>query len=108
MGEKPQPVFVALADPTRRALLLNLAQAGPKTATGLAREHPGMTRQGLLKHLNVLAAAGLVTTRREGREQHFHLNPAPLDEVERFVRVAEQRWAARLERLKRLAEKPPD
>jgi hypothetical protein len=44
MKSEPQPVFAALADPTRRALLLNLAGEGPKTATRLAREHPGMTR----------------------------------------------------------------
>jgi len=104
MSTEPQPVFAALADPTRRALLLDLAGEGPKTATRLAREHPGMTRQGLLKHLNVLAAAGLVTTQRQGREQRYHLTPAPLAEVARFVREAEARLDARLQRLKALVE----
>jgi DNA-binding transcriptional ArsR family regulator len=104
MKREPQPVFAALADPTRRALLLNLAGEGPKTATRLAREHPGMTRQGLLKHLKVLAAAGLVTTQRQGREQRYHLSPAPLADVAHFVRQAEARWEARLQRLKALVE----
>ena len=57
MTTAPQPIFAALADPMRRQLLEDLAENSPRTATHLAAGRP-ITRQGVLKHLNVLADAG--------------------------------------------------
>ena len=75
--EREQPIFAALADPMRRKLLVNLAQSSPKTATVLAQEYP-ITRQGILKHLDVLEHAGLVTVYQQGREKRYSLTPEPL------------------------------
>ena len=93
------PIFAALADPTRRQLLTNLAENSPKTATQLATEYP-ITRQAILKHLTILAEAGLVTVRQKGRDKQYTLTPEPLGEVEQWVKAISISWEARLLRLK--------
>lgn len=97
--EHQQLVFVALADPMRRSLLVNLAEYSPKTATQLAQEYP-ITRQGILKHLTVLEDAGLVAVYQQGREKRYSLTPEPLDELERWVNEISAKWDERLARLK--------
>jgi len=72
------PVFGALADPTRRHLLDLLFERDGRTLGELVAAVPGMTRFGVMKHLRVLEAAELVTTRRVGREKHHYLNPVPI------------------------------
>ena len=72
-----EPIFAALGDPFRRKVLENLAENSPKTATQLAELYP-LTRQGILKHLNVLEDAGLVEVQQQGREKRYFLTPAPL------------------------------
>lgn len=97
------PIFAALADPTRRHLLATLAEHGPKTATQLATEYP-ITRQAILKHLTLLAEAGLVTVHQQGRERRYTLTPEPLTEVEQWVQAISTTWETRLLRLKTLLE----
>lgn len=97
-------VFAALADPTRRTLLLNLAEHSPKTATQLAEEYDMITRQGILKHLNVLQDAGLVTVYQHGREKRYVLRPEPLSELDQWIRDISNKWDERLLRLKNLVE----
>jgi len=77
-------VFKALADPTRRHLLDRLFARDGRTLTELESELE-MTRFGVAKHLKVLEEAGLVVTRRSGREKHHHLNPVP-------IRLIHDRW----------------
>jgi DNA-binding transcriptional ArsR family regulator len=77
-------VFKALADPTRRLLLDRLYQRDGRTLTELESEL-AMTRFGVMKHLRVLEAAGLVVTRRSGREKLHFLNPVP-------IRLLHDRW----------------
>jgi DNA-binding transcriptional ArsR family regulator len=91
-------VFAALADPTRRAVLREVAEQGPVTATELAARVP-VTRQAIAKHLGVLAEAGLVTPTRAGRENRFTAAPAPLADAERWLRDAGSAWDDRLARL---------
>lgn len=73
-------MFKALSDPTRRALLDALRDKGGLSLTEL-EAGLGMTRFGVMKHLKVLEAAGLVVTRRDGRFKHHYLNAAPIQEV---------------------------
>ena len=107
MTAAPQPLFAALADPVRRHLLEDLAESSPKTATQLARSYP-KTRQGILKHLNVLEDAGLVTVYQQGREKRYTLTPKPLTELEQWVKELNAKWDARLLRLKHFVENDPE
>jgi DNA-binding transcriptional ArsR family regulator len=100
------PIFHALADPMRRNLLVNLAENSPKTATQLAEEFP-ITRQGILKHLNILEDAGLVAVHQIGREKRYALTPAPLNELEQWLKLLNAKWDERLLRLKNLVEDNP-
>ncbi len=103
MTELEDRVFVALADTTRRQLLTTLAQSSPKTATQLAREFP-ITRQGILKHLDVLAEAGLVQTQTKGREKRYVFNPTSLQAASVWIEEIAKHWDERLQRLKNLVE----
>ena len=75
------PVFKALADPSRRLLLDALYERDGQTLVELLGVLPGMTRFGVMKHLGVLEAAGLVTTRRAGREKLHYLNAVPIRQI---------------------------
>ena len=77
-------IFAALADPTRRDLLMNLAENSPKTATQLAEEYP-ITRQGILKHLHILEDAGLVAHRVEGTKRPRRLAKAGIDAMDQWL-----------------------
>lgn len=103
---RQQPVFAALADPIRRSLLANLAAASPKTATQLSASYP-ITRQGILKHLQILEEAGLVAVRQSGREKRYSLTPEPLGALEQWLNEIGSLWDARLLRLKALVESDP-
>ena len=77
---RPDEVFTALADPTRREIVESLARAGSCTATELASDLP-ITRQAVAKHLTHLHRAELVVPQRRGRETRYRLTPAPLSEA---------------------------
>jgi DNA-binding transcriptional ArsR family regulator len=74
-------VFKALADPTRRLLLDALFERDGQTVQALCERCPGMTRFGVMKHLGLLEAANLVTTRRAGRSKLHFLNPVPIQQL---------------------------
>ncbi len=97
-------VFKALADPTRRSLLDELFEEDGQTLSALERRLP-MTRIGVMKHLRVLEEAGLVTTKRRGREKLHFLNPVPIRLVhDRWVSKYAEPWAATLSGLKKRIE----
>ena len=97
-------VFKALADPTRRSLLDELFREDGQTLSALEQRLP-MTRFGVMKHLRVLEEAGLVTTRRRGREKHHFLNAVPIRLIyDRWVSKYAEPWAATLTGLKRQIE----
>jgi DNA-binding transcriptional ArsR family regulator len=95
-------VFTALADPTRRQLLKRLAM-GPTTATGLSQRFP-VTRQAVVKHLGALAVAGMVAKERHGREVHYRLQSAPIDDATAWLTTLAAQWERRLLLLKRFVE----
>jgi uncharacterized protein YndB with AHSA1/START domain len=88
--------FRALADPTRRLLLDRLFEREGRTLNDLHLEVGGMTRFGVMKHLRVLEAAGLVVARKVGREKRHYLNPVP-------VQLIHDRWVSKYTRPKAAA-----
>ncbi len=98
-------VFKALADSTRRSLLDELFRQDGQTLSALEQRLP-MTRFGVMKHLKVLEEAGLVATRRRGREKLHFLNPVPIRLVhDRWVSKYAAPWASALSDLKQTLEK---
>ncbi len=97
-------VFKALADPTRRFLLDQLFTRDGRTLTELESEVE-MTRFGVMKHLRVLEDAGLVVTRRSGREKLHFLNPVPIRLIhDRWIDKFTERRVSALTDLKRQLE----
>jgi uncharacterized protein YndB with AHSA1/START domain/DNA-binding transcriptional ArsR family regulator len=97
-------VFRALADPTRRGLLDELYVRDGQSLTALERRLP-MSRIGVMKHLRVLEGAGLVVSRRRGREKLHFLNPVPIRLVhDRWVSKYAEPWTSRLAELKKRLE----
>src|SRR6267378_2929575 len=93
-------VFRALADATRRSLLDELFRKEGQTLTALEARF-SMTRVGVMKHLRLLEKAGLVVTKRRGREKLHFLNPVPIRLVhDRWVSKYAEPWAATLSGLK--------
>src|SRR5687768_4327196 len=94
-------VFRAMADPTRRSLLDELFEQDGQTLSALEERLP-MTRFGVMKHLKVLEEAGLVVTRKRGREKLHFLNPVPIRLVhDRWVSKYAEPWVAGLSELKK-------
>ena len=93
-------VFGALSDPTRRRLLTLLDDRGEASATELARDLP-VTRQAVVKQLGALSEAGLVASRRDGREVRFRPTPAPMSEAMAWMATVGAQWDRRLAALQR-------
>ncbi|HEX5781505.1 MAG TPA: metalloregulator ArsR/SmtB family transcription factor [Solirubrobacteraceae bacterium] len=96
-------IFAALADPTRWRVLTLLAERGEATATTLAGDLP-VSRVAVIKHLTVLDRAGLVESRRQGREVRYTVRPDRLTATARQLNAIAGEWDARLAAIKRLAE----
>ncbi len=93
-------MFKALADPTRRDLLDALFAEDGQSLTALEERVP-MSRFGVMKHLKVLEEAGLVVTRKRGREKLHYLNPVPIRLIhDRWVSKYAEPWASALVELK--------
>ena len=105
-----EQVFVALADPTRRAILAALATHGPATVSDLATRLP-ITRQAVAKHLALMTDAGLVTPEPgERRRVRYRLRSAPIQLAQQFLAALAHQWDDRLEALQlhlRATEPPP-
>ncbi len=98
-------LFKALADPSRRKLLDVLREHDGRTLNELC-QHLDMTRQGVTQHLDLLEAANLVSTQRNGREKLHFLNPVPLQEIyERWIAKFEKPRLKALSNLKQRLEK---
>ena len=100
--------FRALNDATRRAILDALRESDGQTSSALEARFPQMTRFGVLKHLQVLEAASLITTRKEGRFKYHYLNVIPLQEIaDRWISRFRAPWAETLSDLKHTLERNP-
>jgi DNA-binding transcriptional ArsR family regulator len=95
--------FSALADPTRRALLARLAEAESLSVSELARPLP-VSLPAVMKHLDVLASAGLVSRQKHGRTVACRINAAPMAEAMQWLERYERFWTESLERLEAFLE----
>jgi DNA-binding transcriptional ArsR family regulator len=101
------PVWKALSDPTRRAIL-DLLRDRPRTTTGIVESFPHLTRFGVMKHLEVLRQSQLVHTRDAGRQRVNSLNVVPIRQIyERWVGPFQELWSGELLQIKEIAEKQP-
>ena len=97
----PNPVFRALADPTRRAIFQQLSRCGEQTVHGLTR-HAGVSQPAVSKHLTVLKRAKLVRHRRDGRETHYRAQPEALAPMIDWLNLYGAFWRERFDRLEDL------
>jgi len=100
-------IFAALGDQTRLALVVQLADAHPRSISRLAYGSQltrPLTRQAVTKHLRVLESAGIVRCTRAGRERRFQLDPAPLEDLRQYLDRVSEHWDNALARLKSLVE----
>jgi len=103
--DKLDPVWKALSDPTRRAIL-DLLRDQPRRTTEIVESFPHLTRFGVMKHLDVLREAQLVHTREEGRQRMNSLNVVPIRQIyERWVSPFHAIWSSHLLRIKETAER---
>jgi DNA-binding transcriptional ArsR family regulator len=97
------PVFAALGDPTRLRLIARLARGEPLTISQLT-DGERVTRQAITKHLEVLADAGLVNDRKQGRERFYSLDAGPIDDARAYLEQVSAQWDRAIARLKALVE----
>jgi DNA-binding transcriptional ArsR family regulator len=97
------PLFAALGDTTRLGLVARLSAEGPQSITALTAG-AGVTRQAVTKHLKALSGAGLVRSRRRGRETHWRLEPAPLAKARLALESISAQWDDALGRLQQFVE----
>ncbi len=99
------PVWKALSDATRRAIL-DFLRDRPRTTTEIVESFPHLSRFGVMKHLDVLRQAHLVQTREAGRQRVNSLNVVPIRRIyERWVSPFQELWSGELLRIKEFAEK---
>ena len=99
----PAPVFAALGDPTRLALLMKLSDGAARSIAALSADSR-LTRQAVTKHLHVLEHAGLVRSLKVGRESRFAYRPEPVAEARAYLDTVSAQWDAALGRLKAFVE----
>jgi len=99
----PAPLFAALGDSVRLAVVARLCKEGPLPTVALT-QGAGVTRQGLTKHLNVLEQAGLVTSERLGRDRRWRMQAQRLTAAREYLDRISAEWDLRLERLRAFVE----
>ena len=101
--EARRDIFQAIADPTRRAIIMLLA-VGAMTPNALA-EHFNSSRQAVSKHLQILTECELVKQEQQGREIHYHLNANKLKEIEKWIEQFKALFAKRFDQLDEVLKK---
>jgi DNA-binding transcriptional ArsR family regulator len=97
------PVFAALGDETRLALVTKLSSGEPHSISKLT-DGSQLTRQAITKHLRVLESVGIVHCVRSGRETLFEFDPEPIDEMKTYLDFVSEQWDQTLSRLKAFVE----
>lgn len=107
LPENPAQLFAALGDENRLRLVDQLCTGGPLSASRLTdgmTEEASISRQAVTKHLQKLEGAGLVRSRRDGRERIWQIEPPRLDEARRYLERVSARWDSAMERLRLFVE----
>jgi DNA-binding transcriptional ArsR family regulator len=105
IADQLDPVWKALSDPTRRAIL-DFLRDRSRTTTEVVESFPHLSRFGVMKHLEVLRQAQLVRTREAGRQRMNSLNVVPIRQIyERWVGPFQELWSGELLQIKAIAEK---
>jgi DNA-binding transcriptional ArsR family regulator len=105
IADQLDPVWKALSDPTRRAIL-DLLRDRSRTTTEIVESFPHLSRFGVMKHLEVLRQAQLVKTQEAGRQRMNSLNVVPIRQIyERWVGPFQELWTGELLQIKAIAEK---
>ena len=99
----PAPIFAALGDKTRLALVATLCGGQPRSISQLSRGSR-LTRQAITKHLQVLERADIVRSVHVGRESIFELNPEPIEELRKYLDRVSELWDWKLARLRSFVE----
>ena len=99
-------VFQAIADPTRRQLLMLLVDKEKSIVT--ITKHFSLSRTAINKHLHILSEAGLVSSRRVGRETRYRFQPDPMKEINEWLAFFDQYWDEKLIALKECVENNED
>lgn len=99
--------FSALADPTRRALLAHLCERRSASISELAMRHP-LSLPAVMKHLDVLAGAGLILREKSGRTVTCRTSPGPMTEAMQWLEHYARFWNERLDRLAMIVEEEPE
>ena len=102
-GRASAPVFAALGDPTRLALVARLSRGQPYSISQLT-EGSWLTRQAITKHLRILEGVGIVHSVRAGRESIYKFDPQPIKELNRYLDLVSKQWDEALNRLKAFVE----
>jgi DNA-binding transcriptional ArsR family regulator len=100
---KTAPVFAALGDPVRLAMIARLCMAGPLPTIRL-KQGTSVSRQAVTKHLRMLEDAGLVQSQRVGRDRLWQIETRQLTEVRKYLDQISAQWDATVERLRRFVE----
>ncbi|MGE0626147.1 MAG: ArsR/SmtB family transcription factor [Pseudomonadales bacterium] len=96
-------IFAALGDQHRLRLIDRLCESGPMSITALSGG-TAISRQAVTKHLHRLEQAGLVHSHRQGRERLWQVEPASIDDAQRYLEHISARWDAAIDRLRRYVE----
>jgi DNA-binding transcriptional ArsR family regulator len=100
--------YTAIADPTRRKILSLLRDRGPLQAGQIAERFSRVSRPGISRHLRILRECGVVRAERDGREQHYAMNPAPLLKIrDEFLASFAPMQVASLKALRARVERRP-
>jgi DNA-binding transcriptional ArsR family regulator len=97
------PVFDALGDPNRLRIVIRLCEGGPCSTSQFTEVIP-VSRQAATKHLKLLAAVGLVSSERNGRERIWRIETEPLTEASEYLTALSKRWDNAIERLRAYVE----
>ncbi|EJN05274.1 metalloregulator ArsR/SmtB family transcription factor [Phyllobacterium sp. YR531] len=100
----PAPLFAALGDRTRLSLLAKLSDGESRSIAGLSSD-TDITRQAVTKHLKVLEDAGLVISKKVGRESQFAFRPEPINDIRAYLDSVSRQWDDALGRLRAFVER---